>query len=102
MISDAFRYEGLIVGSPTYSMQIFPPVEQFLIAMSTREIKNKVFATFSSFTWASAASGKMKEYAEKMKLDIVDSLDMKQSATQSTFEDAARLAENVVAVLTKR
>ncbi|MDE6095024.1 MAG: FprA family A-type flavoprotein [Muribaculaceae bacterium] len=99
MIADAFRYEGLIVGSPTYSMHIFPPVEQFMIAMETREIKNKVLATFGSFTWASAASGKLKEYAEKMKLEVVDSLDMKQSADETVYEAASRLAENVAAAL---
>lgn len=99
MISDAFRYEGLIVGAPTYSMHIFPPVEQFMIAMETREIKNKVLASFGSFTWASAASGKLKEYAEKMKLEVVDSIDMKQSADESVYEAASRLAENVVAAL---
>lgn len=99
MISDAFRYEGLIVGAPTYSMHIFPPVEQFMIAMETREIKNKVIATFGSFTWASATVGKLKEYADKMKLEVVDSLDMKHSANESTYEAAARVAESVVNAL---
>lgn len=99
MISDAFRYEGLIVGAPTYSMHIFPPVEQFLIAMETREVKNKVFAYFGSFTWASAAASKINEYAEKMKLEVVDNLEMKQSITGDTIEAAARLADNVVAAL---
>lgn len=99
MISDAFRYEGLIVGSPTYSMHIFPPVEQFLIAMETREIKNKVFAAFGSFTWASASLSKIKEYATKMKLDVVDSLDMKHSADADAYETASRIAENVAASL---
>lgn len=50
MISDAYRYEGAIVGSATYSMRMFPPVEAFMTAMETREIKNKVFAVFGSFT----------------------------------------------------
>lgn len=80
-------------------MHIFPPVEQFMIAMETREIKNKVIATFGSFTWASSSVGKLKEYVEKMKLEVVDSLDMKQSADESVYEAAARVAENVVASL---
>ncbi len=96
IISDAFRYEGLIVGGPTYSMHIFPPLEQFLIAMETREFKNKVFATFGSFTWASASLGKIKEYADKMDLEVVDSYDMKHSAGVGTYEAAARIAQNVV------
>lgn len=95
MISDAFRYEGLIVGSPTYSMHIFPPVEQFMIAMETREVKNKVFATFGSFTWASAAFKQLGDYATKSKLDVVASLEMKHSANNDTYAQISDLADKV-------
>lgn len=95
MISDAFRYEGLIVGSPTYSMHIFPPVEQFMIAMETREIKNKVIATFGSFTWASGAVSRINEYAAKMKIEPVYTLTMKQSMDASVKEEICRLADAV-------
>lgn len=99
MITDAFRYEGLIVGSATYSMHIFPPVEQFMIAMETREIKNKVLATFGSFTWASAAFKGLNDYAAKLKLEVVDSLEMKHAAKEETYAAIARLADKVVAAL---
>lgn len=102
MISDAFRYEGIIVGSPTYSMHIFPAVEAFMIAMETREIKNKVFATFGSFTWASAAATKINEYVEGMKMEVVDSLVMKQSMSEETLVEISRLADNFVAALKKK
>ncbi len=95
MISDAFRYEGLIVGSPTYSMHIFPPVEQFMIAMETREIKNKVFATFGSFSWASAAFKQLGDYAAKSKLDVVASLEMKHSANSETYTKISEFADKV-------
>ena len=96
MISDAFRYEGLIVGAPTYSMHIFPPVEQFMIAMETREVKNKVTASFGSFTWASGAAAKINEYLAAMKAEPVYTMTMKQSIDSSVKEEIARLAEAVV------
>lgn len=99
MISDAFRYEGIIVGGPTYSMHLFPPVEQFMIAMETREVKNKVMATFGSFTWASAASKSLKEYAAKMNIELVDSMEMKYTVSDPVNTEAARIAENVVSAL---
>ena len=99
MITDAFRYEGLIVGSATYSMHIFPPVEQFMIAMETREVKNKVFATFGSFTWASAAGKGLNDYAAKIKLDVVDTFEMKHAANEETYDAIGRLADKVVAAL---
>lgn len=96
MISDAFRYKGLIVGSPTYSMHIFPPVEQFMIAMETREIKSKVLATFGSFTWASASNKHLGEYALKSKLDVVAQFEMKHAPNSDTYQKVAELAEKVV------
>lgn len=99
MITDAFRYEGLIVGSATYSMHIFPPVEQFMIAMETREIKNKVLATFGSFTWASAAAKGLNDYAAKINLEVVDTLEMKHSSNAETQAAICRLADSVVAAM---
>ncbi len=102
MISDAFRYEGLIVGSPTYSMHLFPPVEQFMIAMETREVKNKVFATFGSFTWASASKKHLDDYAAKCKMEVVASLEMKHAPNQDTFVKISHLADKVVEGLKKK
>ncbi len=99
MISDAFRYEGLIVGSPTYNTKIFPPVESFMTAVEARDMKNKVFATFGSFTWASAAYRNLLEFAAKCKLDVVASLEMKQAADQGVYKAAAELADKVVGAL---
>lgn len=102
MISDAFRYEALIVGSPTYSMHIFPPVEQFMIAMETREMKNKVLATFGSFSWASAAHKQLKDYAAKSKIDVVASVEMKHSAGSDTWTQIAHLADKVVEAMKQK
>jgi len=101
MISDAYRYEGLIVGSATYSMRLFPPVEQFMDAMETREIKHKVFAAFGSFTWAQGAVLKAIEgYSGRMKMPVVASMDMKQSICDVACEAARMLARKVFDALT--
>lgn len=95
MISDAFRYKGLIVGSPTYSANLFPPVKEFLNALEVREVKNKVMATFGSFTWASAACKEMHECIGRMKLEEVATMDMKQSPSESDFRAACSIADEV-------
>ncbi len=101
MISDAFRYEGLVVGSATYSMRLMPPVEAFMSAMETREVKNKVFAAFGSYTWAKgAALGALREYAERMKMPVVASLTMQQSITDAFRAEAEALADAVYDALT--
>lgn len=95
IISDAFRYEGLIVGSPTYSMEIFPPVESFMKAMATRDVKNKVFASFGSFTWASAALKKINAYAEQLGWTPLATLEMKQAPNDSVLSQAKAVADAV-------
>lgn len=99
VLADVFRYKGLVIGSPTYSMTLFPPVEALFLALQTREVKNRVIATFGGFTWASMAPRKMREYAERMKLDIVDNLEMKQAIEGNVADDIQRLADSVVAAL---
>lgn len=96
MISDAFRYKGLIVGSATYSMRLFPPVETFMNAMETREITGKVFAGFGGYTWAKGAVGsKLQEYSERMKLPMVDMLAMRQTLDAESKAQAEALADKV-------
>ncbi len=97
MITDAFRYQTLIVGSATYSMRLFPPVEDFMNAMETREIKNKVFATFSNYTWAAGVvTSKLLDYSERLKLPVAASLIVKQSSSEATVENVEEFANKVV------
>lgn len=79
MISACFRYRTLVIGSPTYSMDIFPPVAALLRALAIRETKNKTVGIFGSYTWASGALPKLKEAFEAMGIPPVASITMKQS-----------------------
>lgn len=96
MISDAFRYEVLVVGGPTYSMTLFPPIDQFMKAMQTRGVGNKVFASFAGHTWAPVVNERLKEYADSMKLEVVGNVQIKQSADDSTPEAVAQLADKII------
>ena len=70
-LADIFRYKGLIIGSPTYSNQIFPEVESLLSKILVRELKGRYLGYFGSFTWAGAAVKRMAEFAEKSKFELV-------------------------------
>lgn len=99
IISDAFRYKGLIIGAPTYNGRIFPGMEEFMAAMEVREIKNKVVATFGSFTWASTACKMMSECFERLNITPVASMDMKQAPTAQELEKAFEIADKVAEAL---
>ncbi|MDE6217762.1 MAG: FprA family A-type flavoprotein [Muribaculaceae bacterium] len=99
MISDAYRYKGLIVGAPTYSMTLFPPVDTFMRAMVTREVKDKAFGSFGSFTWAAASRKIINEYADNLGWPVLAGFDMKMSADEETLAQADLLAKAIADAL---
>lgn len=93
ILKDIFKYRGLIVGSPTYSNQIYPEVESLLSKILVREVKGRYLGWFGSFTWAGAAVKRIAEFAEKSKLEIVgDPVEMKQAMKDITYEQCGNLA----------
>ncbi len=100
MISDAFRYKGLIVGSATYSMTLFPPVKALLTALQVREVKNKVFAGFGSYTWAANVVKKeMEDFCAAAGLEMQGFVMMKQGIDEDVRKAARELAARVAAKL---
>ncbi len=96
IISDAFRYKGLIVGSATYSMRLFPPVETFMNAMETREVQGKVFAAFGGYTWAKGAVlAQIQQYCDRMKMPMVAGMTMRQTLDADSAAEARALAAKV-------
>lgn len=99
ILADIFRYKGLIVGSPTYSNQIFPEVESLLSRILVRELKGRYLGYFGPFTWAGAAVKRMAESAEKSKLELVgDPVGMKQAMQDITYTQC----ENLVRAMASR
>ena len=72
-IRDVFKYDTLILGSPTYNGGIFPPVEAFMKAVSARGVKNRKFFAFGSYTWAAASVRLLLEQATIRKRATVQS-----------------------------
>ena len=102
IISDAFRYEGLIVGAPTYSNEVFPPIQTFLNAIKVREIRNKVTAAFGNHGWAPLAAKSISASLEEMGNTFIGSVAMKQSMNQATASEIAALAEKFADALKLR
>ena len=74
ILSDIFKYKGLIVGCTTYNMNLYPEMEALLSKVAAREMKNRYMGYFGSFTWASAAVKKLCEYSQKLNLKLVGEL----------------------------
>lgn len=87
VLSDLFKYKGLIIGSPTYCNELYPEVATLLMKIETRAVKDRVFGCFGSFSWAGVAVKRLTEFGEKMKwTDCATSVEAKQAL--KPFQDA--------------
>jgi len=96
VISDIFKYKGLIIGSPTYSNELYPEVASLLMKIDTRDIKDRVYGYFGSFTWAGAAVKKLHAFGEKMDWDVCSTaVEEKQALKPERFTELEQLAKEM-------
>ena len=70
-LRDVFKYDTIVVGSPTYNNGIFPPVETFMKALQSRLIKGRRFYAFGSYTWSGASVKQLTDMASSMGFEIL-------------------------------
>lgn len=93
VLSDIFRFNGLVVASPTYSMELFPPAESLMKALTTREVKGRVFGTLGSYTWApGVVVKKLAEYACALGWEVTASAEIRQSLSSDTMDALDNMA----------
>lgn len=94
ILKDIFKYKGLIIGSPTYCNNLFPEVESLLSKIEIRDVKNRLFGYFGSFSWAGAAVKRLAAFGEKMQWEIVGTpVEQKQALKADKYEACRALGE---------
>ncbi len=94
ILKDVFKYKGVIIGSPTYSGQLFPEVESILSRIELREIKNRFFGYFGSFTWAGAAVKRLAAFQEKIGWETIGvPVEQKQGLKADKYDECRALGE---------
>lgn len=103
VVRDVFKYDTLLVGSPTYNAELFPEVEHLLRKIEARCVPHRNFGFFGSFCWAGAAVRRMKEFAERMKWEpVCEPVEMKQGFDARSYDAARTLAGAVAARFNER
>lgn len=89
VISDVFRYKGVIIGSPTYNNGVWPKVQDALYQLQERHIPNRLYAVFGSGTWNPTTVKPLEAWGEAQKwTKVADSIKMSQAPSLSDKEAA--------------
>ncbi len=66
-IEDAFRYDKLIVAASSYNFGVFPPMENFLRQLASKNYQKRKIGIVENGTWAPTAGKCMKDIICTMK-----------------------------------
>lgn len=66
-VADAFKYGKLVLATTTYNAELFPPMREFISALTERNFSNRFVAFIENGSWAPIVAKLMKERLEKCK-----------------------------------
>jgi flavorubredoxin len=96
VIRDAWRYKGLILGTPTYDAGIFPPVDSLVRLLQEKKLKNRVVGLFGSYGWSGGGVKGLKEFVKTNKLELVEPVvEARFESTDDELEQCHQLGRNV-------
>lgn len=98
LLSDIWRYKGVILGSCSYDNNLFPPMDYLLSEISHQRMKNNYWGIFGSYSWSGGALKNLKKYMEDGKYDVLDTqLEIKGAATDEEIEALINFGKEMAA-----
>lgn len=67
VIEDAFRYDRIVLATPTYDGGLFPCMESFLMHLKSKGFQKRTAALMENGSWAPMAAKQMRQMLEDMK-----------------------------------
>ncbi len=97
VVSEAFRYNKLVLATTTYNAEIFPRMREYINCLTERFFGNRVVAIIENGSWAPIAAKLIKEKFEKSK-DIIYTdtiVRIVSCLNEDSLEQIERLAEEL-------
>ena len=97
-VGEAFKYDKLIVAASSYDSGLFPPMENFLRRLKSKNYQNRTVGIIENGSWAPSAGKCMKELFLQMKnIDICEqSVTIKSRLNEESKKQMEELAEEIL------
>lgn len=98
LISDAFRYSHIVLASATYNLNIYTPVQNFLLDMKALNLQKRTVAVIENGTWAPRAGKLIRELLGEMKeMNVLENdILIKSSMKEENIDEMDALANSIV------
>nr|WP_307775783.1 FprA family A-type flavoprotein [uncultured Cetobacterium sp.] len=92
IISDIWKYKGLILGSAAHNNDVYPKMQSLLHKLQNYGLKNRYLGVFGNMLWSGGGVRKINEFAAALPgLEIV--ADAVEAKGEPTAEDQLKLQE---------
>ncbi len=100
IISDVWKYKALIVGSPTYSNELFPGMQNLLHKLKIRGLKDRYLGYFGTYAWAGVTHKYFQQFADDMGWEVVGTpVEEKMRMSDAKLHECIALGEAMAAKL---
>lgn len=96
-VEDAFRYDRLVLASPTYDGGLFPAMDMFLARLKSKGYKKRKVGFMENGTWAPMAAKHMRAIVETLQdIEIIEPVVTIRSALN---DDSEKMMDELVDAL---
>ncbi|HLS53238.1 MAG TPA: FprA family A-type flavoprotein [Tissierellaceae bacterium] len=98
MIADAFKYSHLVIASATYNLNIYTPVQNFLLDMKALNLQKRTVGIIENGTWAPRAGKLIKDLLGEMRdMHILENdILIKSSMDEGDIDGMEALANSII------
>ena len=104
LIAEAFKYSHIVLASPTYNLNIYTKMYDFLHHLKTLNFQKRTFGIIENGTWAIKSGSLMKEFIEeelKECLVLSAQVSVNSSPNESNMKEIEALADALTESLKK-
>lgn len=96
IISDIWRYKGVILGSCAYNSNLFPAMEAVINTLDHTGLKNRYLGIFGNRSWSGGGVNSLDAFAEKIKWERVgESIEATSTPKEREFKLLAALGKEM-------
>lgn len=102
LISDLWRFKGVILGSCAYNTGLFPTMETLVSKLENTQLKGRLLGIFGTASWSGGGVSSLNKFAEKIKWQQVgESVEAKSSPKEKDFQKCIEIADEMAELLIK-
>lgn len=93
VLGEVMRLKGIVLVSPTYNSEIYPPVSHLADALVARGVKNRVIGIAGSYAWGSQSVRKLVAKFDGKPVDVIaPTAEMKQAQMPTVADTLSEMA----------